>query len=109
MSVSRGAAALIVHVLPACMSMLTTTPTDYRPSAGLAALIQRHTHCIADSREQVYGVINQEGLREYGPSFQVRRYVFRSTEMAYTHTLIRDFITAAVILTATDWLLGFIT
>ena len=88
MSVSRGAAALIVHVLPACMSMLTTTPTDYRPSAGLAALIQRHTHCIADSREQVYGVINQEGLREYGPSFQVRRLICLEVERNGMYTYI---------------------
>jgi acyl transferase domain-containing protein len=38
---------------------------------GLAKLRAQHTHCLAASREQFYGIVNNEGLSEYGASFQV--------------------------------------
>ena len=38
---------------------------------GILALQKHHTHCLAKNKEHVYGIINQEGLAEYGPSFQV--------------------------------------
>jgi len=38
---------------------------------GLATLKKHHTQCLASSTEHAYGIINKEGLSEYGPSFQV--------------------------------------
>jgi len=44
--------------------------------AGLDALIARHDTPIATSQEQFYGIVNEEGRCEYGPSFQVVQSVY---------------------------------
>jgi len=38
---------------------------------GLDALTARHETVIASSQEQFYGIVNEDGRCEYGPSFQV--------------------------------------
>jgi hypothetical protein len=39
--------------------------------AGLEELKARHRHCLSPNKEHFYGMVNKEGLAEYGPSFQV--------------------------------------
>lgn len=54
--------------LPACLD-------SYHPptfTTGLQALIGRHTTLLG-GKDMVYGLINREGLADYGPSFQVGR------------------------------------
>lgn len=60
-----------VHLRPGAFGLLAPWQLADIGKEGLAALQRHHTHCLAKDTEHAYGIINKEGLSEYGPSFQV--------------------------------------
>jgi len=60
-----------VHLRPGAFGLLAPWQLADIGKEGLAALQRQHTHCLAKDTEHAYGIINREGLSEYGPSFQV--------------------------------------
>ena len=60
-----------IHLRPGAFGLLAPWQLADIGREGLTTLQRHHAHCLAKNKEHAYGIINKEGLSEYGPSFQV--------------------------------------